>query len=124
MSLQTANDKWLPDGLGAVLSGRPAQGELEGHQLNWYINCLELMAVFIALQYFRLSCRSTGGKHSSSLLHKSPGRSAFMQSKQKSEADFSLGPGIRAVYIPWHLNVVVDLYSIPGPTCGSFMFGP
>jgi len=52
MSLQTANDKWLPDGLGAVLSGRPAQGELEGHQLNWYINCLELMAVFLALQYF------------------------------------------------------------------------
>uniref|UniRef100_A0A9J8CR92 Uncharacterized protein n=1 Tax=Cyprinus carpio carpio TaxID=630221 RepID=A0A9J8CR92_CYPCA len=41
----------------------------------------------------RLSCPSTGGQHSKSLLYKSPGGSALKQSEQDSEAYFSLGPG-------------------------------
>lgn len=45
-------------GWGATLDGRPAQGEWDGHQLGWHINCLELTAVFLALKYFLPQLRS------------------------------------------------------------------
>lgn len=37
---------------GAALDGRLAQWVWRGSQHDWYISCLELMAVFLALRYF------------------------------------------------------------------------
>ncbi len=49
---RNANDGSLPHGLGAVMSGRSAQGLWEGPHLMWHINCLEMLAVFLALKDF------------------------------------------------------------------------
>ncbi len=49
---RNANDGSLPHGLGAVMSGRSAQGLWEGPHLMWHINCLEMLAVLIALKDF------------------------------------------------------------------------
>jgi len=37
---------------GAVLDGRPTQGICRGCHLDWNINCLKLIAVFLTLKYF------------------------------------------------------------------------
>ncbi len=39
-------------GWGAVFKGRPAHGVSTGEFLSWYINYLELRAIFLALIYF------------------------------------------------------------------------
>ncbi len=51
LSSRNANNGHLPHGLGAVISGRSAQGLWEGHHLTWHINCLEML-VFRALRHF------------------------------------------------------------------------
>ncbi|XP_065133773.1 uncharacterized protein [Paramisgurnus dabryanus] len=80
-------------GWGVTLDGRPAQGEWEGHQLGWHINCLELTAVFLALKWFLHQLRSCHNvlhscptQHSDSLINKSPGRS-LLTSKFTVQAD-------------------------------------
>ncbi len=85
-------------GWGAVLDGRPAQGIWRGHLLEWHINCLEMMALFRALKYFLQQLR---GYHvlvrvdntAGSLLHKSPGRTAFAPPEQASAAGSASGTG-------------------------------
>jgi len=37
-------------GWGVVIDGCPAQVLWRGRQLDWHINCLELMAIFLALK--------------------------------------------------------------------------
>ncbi|KAL0173812.1 hypothetical protein M9458_029780, partial [Cirrhinus mrigala] len=39
-------------GWGAVMNGHLAHGLWSGHQLTWHINCLEMLAVFLALKHF------------------------------------------------------------------------
>ncbi|KAI2668277.1 Transposon Ty3-G Gag-Pol polyprotein [Labeo rohita] len=39
-------------GWGAVMSGHPARGLWSGRHLTWHINCLEMLAVFLALKHF------------------------------------------------------------------------
>ncbi|KAI2653807.1 enzymatic polyprotein [Labeo rohita] len=39
-------------GWGAVMNSHPARGLWSGHQLTWHINCLEMLAVFLALKHF------------------------------------------------------------------------
>ncbi|KAL0204692.1 hypothetical protein M9458_002710, partial [Cirrhinus mrigala] len=47
-------------GWGAVCNRQAASGSWTGPRLQWHINCLELLAVFLALRWFRLMLR---GKH-------------------------------------------------------------
>ena len=102
-------------GWGAVLSGRPAQGEWEGHQLNWHINCLKMMTVFLALKYFlpQLRDRHVLVQHSAvSYINYQGGlcsrnlnriaRQIFLWAQEKFLS-------LRAVYISGHLNVGADL---------------
>ncbi len=51
MSSQDANDVSLM-GWGAILEGRSSQGLWKDHHLSWHINCLEMLAVFLALNNF------------------------------------------------------------------------
>ncbi len=44
-------------GWGAVFEGRPACGVWTGEFVSWYINCLELRALFLALIHFLPSLR-------------------------------------------------------------------
>ncbi len=43
----------LYHGLGAMCNGHAAAGLWTGPQLQWHINCLELLAVWLALRRFR-----------------------------------------------------------------------
>ncbi|KAI2644567.1 Transposon Ty3-G Gag-Pol polyprotein [Labeo rohita] len=107
-------------GWEAVLEGRPAQGVWEGHQLDWHINCLELMAVFLALKYFLYQLRGChvlvrvdntvavsylnhqGGLRSRNLNRIA--RQIFLWAQDKFLS-------LRAVYIPGQWNVGADLLS-------------
>ncbi len=53
---------------GAILEGRSSQVMWKDHHLSWHINCLEMLAVFLALKNFLADLRD---HHV--LLHKSPG---------------------------------------------------
>ncbi len=44
-------------GWEAIVSGRSARGLWRDHHLSWYINCLEMLAVFQALKHFLLDLR-------------------------------------------------------------------
>ncbi len=46
-------------GWGAILDGRSSQGLWKDHHLSWYINCLEMLAVFLALKNFLVDPRAT-----------------------------------------------------------------
>ncbi len=47
-------------GWGAILEGCSSQGLWKNHHLSWHINCLEMMAVFLALKNFLADLR---GQH-------------------------------------------------------------
>ncbi len=44
-------------GWGAILEGRSSQGLWKDYQLSWHINCLEMLAVFLALKNFLADLR-------------------------------------------------------------------
>jgi hypothetical protein len=98
VSSQVVNDRRLPDGLGSGLKWSSSSRGVGGssarvaHQLPRADGCISGPEI-LSPSVERLSCPSAGGQYSSSLLHKSPGRSALTQFEQDSEADFSLGPG-------------------------------
>ena len=98
VSSQTANDRCLPVGLGSSFGWPPSSRGMGGssarlaHQLPRADGRISGSEIFPP-SFERLSCSSTGGQHSNSLIYKSPGGSALTQSEQDSEADFSLGPG-------------------------------
>ncbi|XP_073721072.1 uncharacterized protein [Misgurnus anguillicaudatus] len=120
-------------GWGAILDGRPAQGEWEGHQLSWHINCLELMAVFLALKYFLPQLRGChvlvrvdntatvsyinhqGGLRSRNLNRLA--RQIFLWAQDKILS-------LRAVYIPGNLNVEADLLSRQTLLTGEWRLHP
>ncbi len=98
LSSQDANDRRFPHGLGCGLGWPSSPGIWRGHLLEWHINCLEMMALFRALKYFLQQLR---GYHvlvrvdntAVSLLHKSPGRTAFAPPEQASAAGSASGTG-------------------------------
>ncbi|KAI2668821.1 Transposon Ty3-G Gag-Pol polyprotein [Labeo rohita] len=120
-------------GWGAVLEGRPAQGKWEGHQLDWHINCLELMAVFLALKYFLHQLRGChvlvrvdntaavsylnhqGGLRSRNLNRIA--RQIFLWAQDKFLS-------LRAVYIPGQWNVGADLLSRQTLPTGEWKLHP
>ncbi|KAL0159107.1 hypothetical protein M9458_047183, partial [Cirrhinus mrigala] len=82
-------------GWGAVMSGHSARGLWSGRQLTWHINCLEMLAVFLALKHFLPDLRD---------------RHVFLS--------------LRAVYVPGHLNLGADILSRQGPRPGEWMLHP
>ncbi len=67
---------------GAILEGRSSQVMWKDHHLSWHINCLEMLAVFFALNNFLADLR---GHHV--LLHKSPGGFEVTSTLQTAEVE-------------------------------------
>ncbi len=44
-------------GWGAILEGHSSKGLWKDHHLSWHINCLEMLAVFLALKNFLADVR-------------------------------------------------------------------
>ncbi len=98
LSSQDANDRRFPHGLGCGLGWPSSPRDLErpssrlAHQLprnDGSISGPEILPPAVE----RLPCPSAGGQHGSSLLHKSPGRTAFALPEQTSAAGSALGTG-------------------------------
>ncbi len=120
-------------GWGAVLDGRPAQGIWRGHLLDWHINCLEMMALFLALKYFLQQLRGyhflvrvdntavvsyinhQGGLRSCRLNR--PAQQVLLQAQDKFLS-------IRAIYIPGHMNVGADWLSRQAVKHGEWKLHP
>ncbi len=111
-------------GWGAVLDGRPAQGIWRGHLLDWHINCLEMMALFLALKYFLQELRGyhvlvrinhQGGLRSRRLNRLPQQVLLWAQDKFLS---------LRAIYIPGHMNVGADLLSRQAVRHGEWKLHP
>ncbi len=74
-------------GWGAISEGRSSQGLWKDHHLSWHINCLDMLAVFLALKNFPNRsqgppCACPLRQHIGGLLHKSPGRFAVTSTLQ------------------------------------------
>ncbi|XP_051959811.1 uncharacterized protein LOC127627466, partial [Xyrauchen texanus] len=113
-------------GWGTVCNGRAATGQWNRGPLRWHINCLELLAIFLALKKFLPLIRGKhvlvrtdsttvvayinrqGGVRS---LHMSQlARRLLLWSQQRLES-------LRATHIPGNLNVIADALSrqnLPG----------
>ncbi|KAI2661474.1 Transposon Ty3-G Gag-Pol polyprotein [Labeo rohita] len=120
-------------GWGAVMSGRSARGLWSGRHLSWHINCLEMLAVFLALKYFLPDLRDRhvlvrtdstavvyyinhqGGLRSRPLYKLAHQILVWSQDKLLS---------LRAVHIPGYLNVGADILSRQGPRPGEWMLHP
>ncbi len=111
-------------GWDAVLDGRPAQGIWRGHLLDWHINCLEMMALFLALKYFLQELRGyhvlvrlnhQGGLRSRRLNRLAQQVLLWAQDKFLS---------LRAIYIPGHMNVGADLLSRQAVRHGEWKLHP
>ncbi len=98
LSSQDANDRRFPHGLGCGLGWPSSPRDLErpssrmAHQLprnDGSISGPEILPPAVE----RLPCPSAGGQHGGSLLHKSPGRTAFVPPEQASAAGSALGTG-------------------------------
>ncbi len=69
-------------GWGAMCNGHAAAGLWTGPQLQWHINCLELLAVWLALRRFqnaatREACTGSARTTLRPLVHQPPGRSTL-----------------------------------------------
>ncbi len=98
LSSQDANDRRFPHGLGCGLGWPSSPRDSErpssrmAHQLprnDGSISGPEILPPAVE----RLPCPSAGGQHGGSLLHKSPGRTAFAPPEQASAAGSALGTG-------------------------------
>ncbi len=98
LSSQDANDRRFPHGLGCGLGWPSSPRDLErpssrmAHQLprnDGSISGPEILPPAVE----RLPCPSAGGQHGGSLLHKSPGRTAFAPPEQASAAGSASGTG-------------------------------
>ena len=107
-------------GWGAVCQGRPAHGVWTATQRGWHINRLELLAVFLALQYFsnlltgrHVLLRSDNMAVVSYLNHQGGLRSRPLCRLARSILLWSRNRflSIRAVHVPGRLNVGADLLS-------------
>ncbi len=133
LSSQDANDRRFPHGLGCGLGWPSSPRDSErpssrmAHQLprnDGSISGPEILPPAVE----RLPCPSAGGQHGGSLLHKSPGRTAFAPPEQASAAGSALGTGQVPVpqgdYIPGHMNVGADLLSRQAVTHGEWKLHP
>ncbi|KAI2650039.1 Transposon Ty3-G Gag-Pol polyprotein [Labeo rohita] len=127
------SDGCIPHRGGAVMSGRSARGLWSGRHLSWHINCLEMLAVFLALKYFLPDLRDRhvlvrtdstavvyyinhqGGLRSRPLYKLAHQILVWSQDKLLS---------LRAVHIPGYLNVGADILSRQGPRPGEWMLHP
>ncbi len=111
-------------GWGAVLDGRPAQGIWRGHLLDWHINCLEMMALFLALKYFLQELRGyhvlVRINHQGGLRSRRLNRLAQQVLHWAQDKFLSL----RAIYIPGHINVGADLLSRQAVRHGEWKLHP
>ncbi len=62
-------------GWGAMCNGHAAAGLWTGPQLQWHINCLELLAIWLDLT--REACTGPLGQHCDRCVHQPPGRSTL-----------------------------------------------
>ncbi len=111
-------------GWGAVLDGRPAQGIWRGHLLDWHINCLEMMALFLALKYFLQELR---GYHVLVLInHQGRLRSRRLNRLAQQVLLWAQDKflSLRAIYIPGHMNVGADLLSRQAVRHGEWKLHP
>ncbi|KAL0195108.1 hypothetical protein M9458_008680, partial [Cirrhinus mrigala] len=107
-------------GWGSVCNGQAASGSWTGPRLQWHINCLELLAVFLALRRFR---RMLHGEHVlvrtdnmatvAYINHQGGLRSRRMLQLARHLLLWSLKwlKSLRAVHIPGELNRAVDAFS-------------
>ncbi len=117
-------------GWGAVMSGRLACGLWSGRHLMWHINCLEMLALFLALNTFSRELRDrhvlvrTGNTAVVSYINHQGGlRSRHLYRLAHQILGWSQGKvvSLRTVHIPGHLNMVVDILSRQGPSPGEWM---
>ncbi|XP_051959970.1 uncharacterized protein LOC127627568, partial [Xyrauchen texanus] len=120
-------------GWGAVCNGRAAAGRWNRGPLHWHINCLELLAVFLALQKFLPLTRNkhvlvrTDSTTVVAYINRQGGvRSPYMSqlarrillwSQQRLES-------LRATHIPGNLNVIADALSRQSLPAGEWRLHP
>ncbi|KAL0151728.1 hypothetical protein M9458_052954 [Cirrhinus mrigala] len=107
-------------GWGAVCNGQAASGSWTGPRLQWHINCLELLAVLLALRRFRLMLhREHVLVHTDNMAtdayinHQGGLRSRRMLQLARHLLLWSLKwlKSLRAVHIPGELNRAADALS-------------
>jgi hypothetical protein len=120
-------------GWGAVMSGLPARGLWSGRHLTWHINCLEMLAVFRALEHFlpglrdhHVLVRTDNTAVVSYINHQGGLRSRPLYKLAHQILVWSQGKlrSLRAVYIPGRLNLGADILSRQGPRPGDWMLHP
>ncbi|KAI2646801.1 ORF V: Enzymatic polyprotein [Labeo rohita] len=107
-------------GWGAVCNGQAASGSWTGPRLQWHINCLELLAVFLALRRFRwmlhgehVLVRTDNMATVAYINHQGGLRSRRMLLLARHLLLWSLKwlKSLRAVHIPGELNHAADALS-------------
>ncbi len=120
-------------GWGAVLDGRPAQGNWRGHLLDWHINCLEMMPLFRALKYFlqhlsgyHVLVRVDNTALVSYINHQGRLRSRCLNRLAQQVLLWAQGKflSLRAIYIPEHMNVRANLLARQAVTHGEWKLHP
>ncbi|KAI2666671.1 Transposon Ty3-G Gag-Pol polyprotein [Labeo rohita] len=120
-------------GWGALCEGRPAYGTWTRAQAKWHINCLELKAVFLALQGFlplikdrHVLVRTDNTTVVSYINHQEGIRSRSLQRLAERFllwADRNL-LSIQAVHVPGSQNCGADMLSRGGPVHGEWRLHP
>ncbi|XP_053089198.1 uncharacterized protein LOC117597041 [Pangasianodon hypophthalmus] len=114
-------------GWGAVMS------LWSGRYLTWHINCLEMLAVFLALKHFlpdlgdrHVLVRTDNTAVVSYINHQGGLRSRPLYRLAHQILEWSQGKllSLRAVYIPGHLNMGADALSRQGPKPGEWRLHP
>ncbi|KAI2659451.1 ORF V: Enzymatic polyprotein [Labeo rohita] len=120
-------------GWGAVCNGQAASGSWTGPRLQWHINCLELLAVLLALRRFRPTLRH---KHvlvctNSTATVAYINRQGGLRSRRMSQLARHLLlwsqtwlKSLRAVHIPGELNRAADQLSRQSTHPGEWRLHP
>ncbi|KAL0149356.1 hypothetical protein M9458_055394, partial [Cirrhinus mrigala] len=120
-------------GWGAVCNGQAASGSWTGPRLQWHINCLELLAVLLALRRFRLMLRHkhvlvrTDSTATVAYINHQGG----LRSRRMSQLAHHLLlwsqtwlKSLRAVHIPGELNRAADQLSRQSTHPGEWRLHP
>ncbi len=94
-----------------MCNGHAAAGLRTGPQLQWHINCLELLPVWLALRFFKTLLHESHvlvqyGQHCSHYIHQPPRRSTLMSQLTRHLLLWSQMHlrSLRAVHIPGELS--------------------